>query len=146
MCRLLDLPNGLRFRKLVFSWTHKADVPWIMELLIRCSDILECLDVMCHLPREFTLILRRSYTLPLPPSSSRFGVGSFDQPFKGDKTQKCSFSGRVVDGQMGHCGAPDHHTRTSRSLRNFNPRILLVDWFQYQGSHGRSGLWTVVGP
>jgi len=48
--RLLDLPNGLHFRKLAFSWHYKEDLPWIMELVVRCSDTLECLDVMGRLP------------------------------------------------------------------------------------------------
>ena len=47
--RLLDLPGGLRFRKLTLSWLHAEDLLWIMELVARCSNTLECLDVMGHL-------------------------------------------------------------------------------------------------
>ena len=55
-CRLLNLPNGLHFRKLAFSWHSKEDLPWIMELVVRCSDTLECLDVMCRLPSRLVSI------------------------------------------------------------------------------------------
>ena len=42
--RLLDLPNGLHFRKLEFSW-HDTVLQWMVRLVVACSDTLECLDV-----------------------------------------------------------------------------------------------------
>ena len=148
VCRLLSLPNGLHFRKLVFSQARSRDVRWIMELLIRCSDSLECLDIMCYLPRKPILILHWRYPLPLPLGSSRSGVRSFDRPFESDKTQKCGFPGCIIAGRMDRHGAPDHRARTSRSSRNFNPYITLFGRFQHQCGLGRSGLWavTVAGP
>ena len=68
--RLLDLPIGLHFRKLVFSWTLEEDFPRIMELLIGCSDSLECLDVMCAVSCKLILILRQSFPSPYPPVSA----------------------------------------------------------------------------
>ena len=65
--RLLGLPTGLHFRKLVFWWSHAKDFPWIMELLIRCSNSLECLDVMCNVPCKLILILRQSFPSPNLP-------------------------------------------------------------------------------
>jgi len=48
--RLLDLLNGLHFRKLHLLRLHVEDLRWIVELVARCSDTLECLDAMCHPP------------------------------------------------------------------------------------------------
>ena len=45
---LLDLPNGLRFRKLRLSWAREGHLLWINALVKGCSDTLECLDVTCH--------------------------------------------------------------------------------------------------
>ena len=42
--RLLDLPNGIHFRKLEFSW-YKRDLQWVVRLVAACSGTLECLDV-----------------------------------------------------------------------------------------------------
>ena len=43
--RLLGLPNGLHFRRLIFSHRCKNDSLWMEELVAACSDTLECLDV-----------------------------------------------------------------------------------------------------
>ncbi|KAF9645274.1 hypothetical protein BDM02DRAFT_3205327 [Thelephora ganbajun] len=47
--RLLDLPNGLHFRRLVFSSRDQEDLRRMEELVAACSDTLECLDVMYYL-------------------------------------------------------------------------------------------------
>jgi len=43
--QLLDLPNGLHFRKLSLSWYHETDLWWMTELVTRCSHTLEFLDI-----------------------------------------------------------------------------------------------------
>jgi len=43
--RLLDLPGGLHFRKLVLRLFSKENPEWIMALVTRCSDTLECFDI-----------------------------------------------------------------------------------------------------
>ena len=43
--RLLDLPSGLHFRNLTFSWNLKEDLRWITALVRRCSHTLEFLYV-----------------------------------------------------------------------------------------------------
>ena len=58
--RLLDLPNGLYFRKFVFSWSSEEDLRWMLELVAKCSDTLECLDVERSPPCAFVLVLRWS--------------------------------------------------------------------------------------
>jgi len=58
--QLLDLPNGLHFRSLAFSWHCEADLPWTTQLVELCSDTLECLDIMCRLPSAFVSIPHRS--------------------------------------------------------------------------------------
>ena len=62
--QLLDLPNGLHFRKLALSWCCKEDLRWVVELVLRCSDTLECLDVSRYLQGTCVLALRCSYNLP----------------------------------------------------------------------------------
>ncbi|KAF9644801.1 hypothetical protein BDM02DRAFT_3190251 [Thelephora ganbajun] len=47
--RLLGLPNGLHFRRLVFSWRHKEDLRWMEELVAACSHTVKSLDVTCYL-------------------------------------------------------------------------------------------------
>ena len=61
---LLDLPNGLRFRKLTLLWHHMEDLRWIMELVVRCSDTLESLNIKCRPPCTFVLALRWNHDLP----------------------------------------------------------------------------------
>jgi len=43
--QLLDLPNGLHFRKLALSCDRVQDIWWITEFLTRCSHTLESLDI-----------------------------------------------------------------------------------------------------
>jgi len=43
--RLLEIPNGLHFRNLSFSWDRKEDLGWISELVRGCSHTLEFLCV-----------------------------------------------------------------------------------------------------
>ena len=43
--RLLDLPNGLHFRKLNLSWHNAEELRWAVMLVVACSGTLECLDV-----------------------------------------------------------------------------------------------------
>ena len=45
--RLLNLPNGLRFRKLQLQRCSRGDLHYVMELVTACSDTLECLDITC---------------------------------------------------------------------------------------------------
>ena len=42
--RLLDLPNGLHFRKLELSW-RDDDLQWMVRLVVACSGTLERFDV-----------------------------------------------------------------------------------------------------
>ena len=44
--QLLDLPNGLHFRKLTLAWDDRAEeLQWMMELVAKCSHTLQSLDV-----------------------------------------------------------------------------------------------------
>ena len=53
--RLLDLPNGLHFRKLRILWTKDDDVQWINALVGECFDTLESIDVTHRLSRAVFL-------------------------------------------------------------------------------------------
>ena len=46
---LLDLPNGIHFRKLTLSLGIEKVLQWTTELVIRCSDTLEYLNIRFHL-------------------------------------------------------------------------------------------------
>ena len=43
--RLLDLPNGLRFRKFDLIWRDEEDLRWTEKLVVACSNTLEYLDI-----------------------------------------------------------------------------------------------------
>ena len=62
--RLLDRPDSLRFQKFVFSWFHEKDLQWMTELVARCFDTLECLNVKCYPSCAFDLVPHRSCNLP----------------------------------------------------------------------------------
>ena len=55
--RLLDLPGGLHFRKLVFSCFQDDDLRWIAELVTRCTNTLECFEIDYRPLRAFVLVL-----------------------------------------------------------------------------------------
>ena len=90
--RLLNLPGGLRFRKLGFLWDHTADPQWMTELVARCSDSLECLSVTCEPTCKFVLIPHRNYNLPAFAGDS--GSISFDLS-KATKLGDVSFRGSL---------------------------------------------------
>jgi len=43
--RLLGLPSGVHFRRLVLSWLHETDLRWLNALVAECSGTLEHLTV-----------------------------------------------------------------------------------------------------
>ena len=62
--QLLDLPNGVNFRKLLLWWFYKTDLPPMMELVAKCYDTLEYLDVRSYPPGTFALVLFCGYNPP----------------------------------------------------------------------------------
>ena len=46
--RLLDLPNGIHFTKIAVPWLSEEDVKSTMDLVLRCADTLQSLDIMSH--------------------------------------------------------------------------------------------------
>ena len=44
-CRLLDLPNGIHFKKIAVYWSSQDDVGLTMDLVAKCSRTLECLEI-----------------------------------------------------------------------------------------------------
>ena len=57
--RLLDLPNGLHFRHLSFSWLRKDELQWINTLVVECSDTLEKITATHRLFGAIIRFLRR---------------------------------------------------------------------------------------
>ena len=51
--RLLNLPNGVHFRRIVVSWMVPEDAESTMDLVSRCSDTLECLEISGSVIRVF---------------------------------------------------------------------------------------------
>ena len=47
--QLLDLLNGLHFRKLKLLWREEEDFRWIVQLVVACSDTLEHVDITRNL-------------------------------------------------------------------------------------------------
>ena len=58
--RLLSLPGGIHFRKLDLTWFHERDASLTMDLVERCSHVLESLDITCT-PSGTSIRRRRSH-------------------------------------------------------------------------------------
>jgi len=65
---LLSLPGGFHFRKLVLTWRNEEDIRWITELVVGCSDTLECFDIQHTTCRTFPRFLHLD---PVPHSNFR---------------------------------------------------------------------------
>ena len=77
--RLLNFPNCLHFRKFTCLWDHKEDPEWITELVVKCSQTLESLDItythhctfVCICVRADSLILLLAGPEPVSLNLSR---------------------------------------------------------------------------
>ena len=76
--RLLTLPNGLYFRKLVCTSWLEEDLQWIVALLTGCPDTLECVDIELYQSRTF-LQLRWDLSLTETFACTRNCMGEFNQ-------------------------------------------------------------------
>ena len=85
---LLDLPNGPHFRQIALSWLHKEDLRRIRELVARCADTFECLNVRCYPPCTSVLVPHWSHSLP--PSIGDSSLVSVDLP-KATKLRDVAF-------------------------------------------------------
>ena len=77
--QLLELPNGLHFRKLVLSWDHKRDLWWNAELVTRCSHTLESLDITYTFRRTFIYVCVCASNLtpfPVGPEQGSFNLSN----------------------------------------------------------------------
>lgn len=54
--RILDLPNGIHFRKFRLSWSEKEDIHSMEGLLAACSDSLEYLSLCNRVKGIVTLL------------------------------------------------------------------------------------------
>ena len=54
--QLLDLPNGLHFKKISVSWVAPGDIGSTASLVSTCSDTLESLEISDHLAGACSLI------------------------------------------------------------------------------------------
>ena len=74
--QLLDLPNGLHFRKLALGRDHRPDLWWITEFVMRCSHTLEFLKITHARRRKFIRVCVRTSNLTVFQVGS--DPGSFD--------------------------------------------------------------------
>ena len=51
--RLLELPNGIHFRKIECTLNIPDDPQCIMDMVEACSDTLECIDIECENSGKF---------------------------------------------------------------------------------------------
>jgi len=124
--RLLDLPNGLHFRRLAFSW-DRNDLRWVAALVEVCSHALEFLYVAC-ISGDASVWHSRPHRR-LTRVSRWVGLG-FDRPLEGDKAKKCSFSVQITERRLDHRGASNHHSRISRFSTSHNFRTFPPHCFQ----------------
>ena len=54
--RLLDLPNGLHFTTIIVAWLFKQDVTSTTDLVSRCSDTIQSLEVANYFSGTFLLV------------------------------------------------------------------------------------------
>jgi len=105
--RLLDLPNGLHFRKLALSCSHVEDLWWIRELVARCSHALQSIDIkysFCSYTHPYLVCTNNLILL-----SSRVGV-ALVRHLESNETPRCGFSTRNAEHRMDHHGTQNHHT------------------------------------
>ena len=62
--RLLSLPDGIYFRRLILMWFHEEEISLTAALVERCSHTLESLKITCNLPGMYF----RSTTVSSPIS------------------------------------------------------------------------------
>ena len=55
--RLLSLPSGIHFRKIILVWLHQDDFSMITALVEKCSDLLESLDITENITGKLILHL-----------------------------------------------------------------------------------------
>ena len=60
--RLLDLPNGLHFKRIVVRPLFYQDIEPVMDLVLRCSDTLESLSIVY----PFSSVFHSIWTVPYP--------------------------------------------------------------------------------
>ena len=73
LCRLLDLPSGLRFSKIIFG-CRVEDAAFTRDLMVRCSDTLESLCIDRLSSGAFPSALWPVNTLPLSAGPDAFGT------------------------------------------------------------------------
>lgn len=74
---LLDLPGGLRFRRVELSWCSELDLPQVVELVTACSGTLEYFDLACGIDDEDVLApIDLSKAARLKDIVFRCGIGS----------------------------------------------------------------------
>jgi len=68
--RLLDLPNGLHFTKLIMAWFSEQDVTLTTDLVSRCSGTVQSLEVTSYFSGTFPSVLYKNCNSQLRPDVS----------------------------------------------------------------------------
>lgn len=102
--QLLDLPNGLHFKRIAVLWTMEEDVRPTMDLVSRCSKTLESLEITGDLTG---MLLQR--VIPHSPLTSAHRRGSARdttvRPFQSNQTQGLGISVQSRRRRVDRCGA-----------------------------------------
>ena len=108
--RLLDLPGGLHFRKLVLTWCSQGDLRWIMTLAARCSDTLEYFDITNATFRMSFWLLRCDKCLTRNSVCTRGPRGTgFGRPLQSGKTQRRRVPVQNAGRRVDHRGARNRY-------------------------------------
>ena len=87
--RLLSVPGGIRFRKIILTWHREGDPLSTKELVEECSHTLELLHITCDLlSTSIQRCLRTDNSVLFFLSRAEV---SFDRPFEGYRTGERGF-------------------------------------------------------
>ncbi len=108
---LLSLPNGLRFRELVFLLVLEKDLQWIKESVLKCSNTLT--SSISGLVRFGSVLEVSLITFVCRhPGSHR--------PLKSDKIERFDISVESSGTRTSHRDARNHHAQTPGSPTGLN--------------------------
>jgi hypothetical protein len=113
--RLLDLPDGLHFAR-VMVMCRTEDAKLTTDLVSRCSDTLEYLEVSYYAPGAFPSTSTSSRYLTTT-SKSRHVLDASARPLQGHKTQRIVVPVREIECPTDHDGTPNRSIQTPSADR-----------------------------
>lgn len=99
--RLLDLPDGLRFKKISVQWSTMESITPTINLVSGCSDTLESLTITNYLKGLSAKHIYQGFWLTATHRRSRNRIA---RPVQCNETQRCSISVQSPQRSMDHRG------------------------------------------